>query len=204
MADRRTEILEAACRVIGRGGVHELRVEDVAKEVGVSPALVYYYFDTRADLLSRAFEFADARSMTNTLAKLDQKAPAAKQVADMLLLELDDAPVVQDNWVIWSEMTAGAYFDDDLKQAVAKWSGHWVQMIADLIAKGLEDGSIPAGVEPQGAAQRLTGVLDALGTRVILGVVNREQATHILEGAIERELVGGPPHATSGMTAANE
>ncbi|MGE5225446.1 MAG: TetR/AcrR family transcriptional regulator, partial [Planctomycetaceae bacterium] len=99
MADRRTEILEATCRVIGQSGVHELRVEDVAKEVGISPALVYYYFDTRADLLSRAFEYADARSMTNTLGKLDMEAPAAKQVHDILVYEMDDTPAVRDNWV---------------------------------------------------------------------------------------------------------
>lgn len=188
MADRRTEILEAACRVIGRAGVHELRVEDVAKEVGISPALVYYYFDTRADLLSRAFEYADARSMTNTLAKLDLEAHAAKQVRDILLLELDDAPAVRDNWVIWSEMTAGAFFDDDLKAAVAKWSNHWVKIIADLIVKGKEDGSISASIEPDAAAQRMTGIVDSLGGRVLLGVMSRERAVELMNGAVDREL----------------
>ena len=186
--DRRNEILEAACHVIGRGGVHELRVEDVAKEVGISPALVYYYFDTRADLLSRAFEYADARSMTSTLARLDLDAPAAKQVHDILLLELDDSPAVRDNWVIWSEMTAGAYFDDALKEAVAKWSGHWVKIIADLIAKGKEDGSISAAVDPKAAAHRLTGVVDSLGGRMLLGVITHEHAMELVEGAVEHEL----------------
>lgn len=192
MGDRRNEILEAACHVIGRSGVHELRVEDVAKEVGISPALVYYYFDTRADLLSRAFEYADARSMTNTLAKLDLEAPAGKQVEDILLLELDDAPAVRDNWVIWSEMTAGAFFDDELKQAVAKWSGHWVRMIADLIVKGQEENSILKDVEADAAAQRLTGIVDSLGGRVLLGVMTRERAVEVMRGAIRRELGDAP------------
>lgn len=188
MGDRRNEILEAACHVIGRAGVHELRVEDVAKEVGISPALVYYYFDTRADLLNRAFEYADARSMTNTLAHLDLAAPAAKQVRDILVLELDDAPAVRDNWIIWSEMTAGAFFDDDLKQAVAKWSNHWVKIVADLIVKGQEDGSVPSSVEPDAAAQRMTGMVDSLGGRVLMGVMERERALELLHGAIDREI----------------
>ena len=192
MSDRRNEILEAACHVIGRSGVHELRVEDVAKEVGISPALVYYYFDTRADLLSRAFEFADARSMTNTLSKLDLEAPAGQQVRDMLLLELDDVPEVRDNWVIWSEMTAGAFFDDDLKQAVAKWSAHWFRMVAELIAKGQEEGSLSPKIDAAAAAQRLTGTLDSLGGRVLLGVIEREHAVELMKGALNLELGDAP------------
>lgn len=192
MSDRRNEILEAACHVIGRGGVHELRVEDVAKEVGISPALVYYYFDTRADLLSRAFEFADARSMTNTLAKLDLEAPSGQQVREILLLELDDVPEVRENWVIWSEMAAGAFFDDDLKQAVAKWSGHWFRMIAELIAKGKEEGSLPPQVDAEAAAQRLTGTLDSLGGRVLLGIIERERAVELMKGALALELGDAP------------
>lgn len=191
MTDRRSEILEAACHVIGRSGVHELRVEDVAKEVGISPALVYYYFDTRADLLSRAFEHADARSMTNTLAKLDLDAPAVEQLEQILILELDDAPAVRDNWVIWSEMTAGAFFDDDLKAAVRKWSGHWIKIIADLIVKAQEEGSLPGGIDVDAAAQRLTGIVDSLGGRVLVGVMDRERATEIMRGAVRNEL-GAP------------
>lgn len=190
MSDRRTEILEAACRVIGRGGVHELRVEDVAKEVGISPALVYYYFDTRADLLSRAFEFADARSMTATLSKLDLEAPARQQIHDILVFELDEVPAVKDSWVIWSEMTAGAVFDEDLRRDVTKWTNHWVKIIADLVVKGKEDGSIADSVDPVAAAQRLTASVDSLGSRALLSTISHDYAVELLEGTIDRELAG--------------
>lgn len=168
--------------------MHELRVEDVAKEVGISPALVYYYFDTRADLLSRAFEHADARSMTNTLAKLDLDAPAVEQLQQILLLELDDAPAVRDNWVIWSEMTAGAYFDDDLKDAVRKWSAHWIRMIADLINRAQEDGALSRDLDVDATAQRLTGMIDSLGGRVLVGFIDRARAVEVMRGAIRNEL----------------
>lgn len=191
MSDRRTEILEATCRVIGRAGVHELRVEDVAKEVGISPALVYYYFDTRADLLSRAFEFADARSMTATLAEVDLEAPAGQQIHDILIFELADVPEVHDSWVIWSEMTAGAVFDEDLRRDVTKWTNHWVKIITDLVIKGQEDGSVGSGVEPESAAQRLTAAVDSLGSRALLHTISHERAQELLEETIRLEL-GSP------------
>ena len=71
--DRQEAILHAACRVIVRDGAHDLRVEDVAREAGVSPALVYYYFDTRARLLGDAFEHAD--SMSKNRRGIDESAP---------------------------------------------------------------------------------------------------------------------------------
>ena len=62
MADRKTEILEATCRVIAREGADGLRMGTVAREAGVSSALLHYYFDTRADLLMQAFEHADVKA----------------------------------------------------------------------------------------------------------------------------------------------
>ena len=42
--DRKHTILDAACRVIAQAGAARLRVADVAREAGVSTALVHYYF----------------------------------------------------------------------------------------------------------------------------------------------------------------
>ncbi len=48
MTDRETGILEAACRVIAREGADGLRMGAVAREAGVSSALIHYYFATAA------------------------------------------------------------------------------------------------------------------------------------------------------------
>ena len=41
-SDRVAEILDSACRVIARDGWHGLRMDAVAREAGVSKALVHY------------------------------------------------------------------------------------------------------------------------------------------------------------------
>ena len=189
MGDRKSEILEATCRVIGRSGAHDLRVEDVAKEAGVSPALVYYYFDTRGELLTRAFEFADARSTEHTLSRMGSfSGDGRAELAEILMHEYDEDPDVRTNWVIWSEMEAGANFDEELATSVDQSQAGWNEMIADLIRKGQEDRSISTSVKPDDAAERLTGVLDSLGTRWRLGSLTRDRAIELLEGSIELEL----------------
>ena len=59
VADRTHDILRAACRVIAERGCDGMRMGDVARAAGVSSALVHYYFDTRSELLRRAFLYAD-------------------------------------------------------------------------------------------------------------------------------------------------
>ena len=48
---RREALLDAACTLIARSGTRTLRIEDVAREAGVSIGLVYYYFESREELL---------------------------------------------------------------------------------------------------------------------------------------------------------
>jgi AcrR family transcriptional regulator len=190
--DRRTEILEATCRVIGRSGVHDLRVEDVAKEVGVSPALVYYYFDTRADLLNRAFEYADARSTSHSVKQMDMESSGRQQLKDILFHEYDDAPEVRENWVIWSEMEANAVFDQELLEAIVKRSAHWVKIVTDLIRVGESDGSIAPGAVPDNVAERLIGVSDSLGMKWMRGLMTQERALDLMAEAIDIELGSQP------------
>ena len=85
--ERSVRILEAACRVIVRDGAHGLRMAGVAKEAGVSKALVHYYFATRQELLRSAFAFSESRwnaavdgeleSVTDGAAQA--RAPAARE-----------------------------------------------------------------------------------------------------------------------------
>src|SRR4051812_50171278 len=56
---RRTELLGAAGRVIGRMGARSVRVEGVAMEANVSTPLVYYYFDNRTELMAEAVRHAN-------------------------------------------------------------------------------------------------------------------------------------------------
>lgn len=188
MADRKNQILAATCTVIGRSGAHDLRVEDVAKEADVSPALVYYYFDTRAELLSRAFDFADERSGDLSDEHLRADLPARKRLADYLTGEFDDTPEVRENWVIWSEMDAIAIFDQQVRTAVQLRSRNWVSIVTTLIEDGVRDRSISDTIVASDSAERLTSLVDSIGQRIEHGSLELERGRTLLLDGIEREL----------------
>jgi len=54
--DRREQIVEAALRVFARKGFAEASNKDIAREAGITPGLIYHYFESKEALLKAIFE----------------------------------------------------------------------------------------------------------------------------------------------------
>ncbi|MEY9874534.1 AcrR family transcriptional regulator [Streptacidiphilus sp. MAP12-33] len=186
--DRRTEILTAATRVIARRGVRGLRVAELAAEAGVSVALIYYHFGDRAGLLRRTLEFISERADRYTTEPdndpTDALAPGS-ELAQALLLELQDIPEVRENSTAWGELRASAVFDPDLREDLASATLTWVHGTADLLGRSRPGGTAPAHAA---AAERLTALLEGLSQRWLSGSLPLEHARHLLSEAVAAEL----------------
>ena len=140
MADRKTEILEATCRVIAREGADGLRMGTVAREAGVSSALLHYYFDTRADLLMQAFDHADVKADQAAEAALAGIPGAVERLRRLLEIYAGADAVFRDDWVLWVEMWRSAIFDERLAESVRRSSASWIEQITDLTGAGARRG----------------------------------------------------------------
>ncbi|MGC0419363.1 TetR/AcrR family transcriptional regulator [Embleya sp. AB8] len=187
MSDRRTTIMEAAARVIARRGVRGLRVEELAAEAGVSTGLVYYHFKDRTGVLRATLQFINDRADRYTTERAAEARPASPraELAERLLLELQDDPVVRENSTAWGELQASAVFDeslrDDLRQATEEWSIE----IAELIARAIPTAP-PA--HTRAAAERLTALLEGLSGRWLADILPVTHARALMSDAITVEL----------------
>ncbi|MFI5527750.1 TetR/AcrR family transcriptional regulator [Kitasatospora sp. NPDC051853] len=186
MSDRRTEILRAATRVISRRGVRGLRVAELATEAGVSAALIYYHFTDRAGILRETLEFIGERADRYTAEQDPELAgdPRA-ELAQVLLLELQDTVEVRENSTAWGELRASAVFDQDLREDLARATHTWVHEIAYLLGRADPAGTAPAHAS---SAERLTALLEGLSVRWLSGSIPLEHARMLLAEAIEAEL----------------
>jgi AcrR family transcriptional regulator len=164
--DRRQAILDAAIAVIARRGVRGLRVEQVAAEAGVAVSLIYYYFANRNGLVKATLDHANERAAKK----------AAGSVEAILLAELDES--AHDTSVVWGEVQASAVFEPALRDGLREASRTWTAIVADAIGS--------AGA--QDSAERLTALVDGLSARWLSGVITRERAVELLQGAIAAEL----------------
>jgi AcrR family transcriptional regulator len=180
--DRRTEILDAACRVIARDGAHGLRMADVAREAGVSNALVHYYVPTRAELLGEAFDFANERAEAQVQQRLDPSAPAIERLEAALVTEFEDDPVVRESWALWSELWDAAVHEPDLRPRVEHAYRRWAATVEALVREaGTADDAVRT-------AERLTALVDGLGAKVLVGILSPQRAGSLLRESIRHEL----------------
>src|SRR5579872_1324316 len=113
--DRIDEILAATGSVIARVGMRRLRIQDVAREAGVSKALVHYYFPTREGLLARAYEFADDRARDRVRVEVEGLHSAYERLVRLLLSYFDDQSEMSEEWILWFELSASAVFEPTLR-----------------------------------------------------------------------------------------
>jgi AcrR family transcriptional regulator len=190
MHEREEAILAATCRVIAQSGAAGLRMSEVAREAGVSSALLHYYFATRRELLARAFAFADARVDAYVLALVGSDGSAHDRLETLLTAYLSAEAVVTEDWVVWSELWRSARFDATLRELLHEADREWVGQVAALLRDGIADGSVDASIEVDDTAVRLISLVDGLGTRVLAGVLEREDARRLIEGSLVTELCG--------------
>jgi AcrR family transcriptional regulator len=186
--DRTSELLDAACRVIARAGAARLRMSDVAREAGVSTALVHYYFATRPDLLRAAFMFADARVDAYVDAQIAALDTAAERLQRLLSVYVSDSdPLLHENSILWREMWSHAVFDESLRAAVEESYAGWLEQIADAIADAIAEGSA-ATADVEGAAHRLAAIVDGLSSRLALGMLTGPRSSELIHDALVLEL----------------
>ncbi|MGH2973689.1 MAG: TetR/AcrR family transcriptional regulator [Solirubrobacterales bacterium] len=188
MADRRTAILEAACRVIARRGVRGLRVEELAREAGISVSLIYYYFEGRENLLRRTLEFVDQRASGYTMPNSGRQLSITETLSESLAGEVQDDPKVRENSAVWGELRSSAWFDEAVRETVSRLTEKWVSLVADRIRTGQATGEVAKTADPRAAAERLTALVEGVSGRWLAGEISADHAQRLIRTGVRHEL----------------
>jgi AcrR family transcriptional regulator len=186
--ERVVEILQAACRVIARDGAHGLRMDAVAREAGVSKALVHYYFQRRLDLLRQAFAYSEGLVQARVDAELALLRSGAEKLERFLVLYVDDESVFAENRALWNEAWSSMRLDEEVRPEVEHVYRAWVTRVRSLVEEGLADGSIPKRVDPEAASIRLTAIADGLDSLLMLGIIEPDRARALVRASVDAEL----------------
>jgi AcrR family transcriptional regulator len=184
----REAILDAAAEAILAGGVRRLRVTDVAKRAGVSTALLYYHFESRAALVRAALDHSNAEAPSAAAFREPGELSGRELVRRGLMADLEDSPAVHTNAVIWNEVTTLAGFEPEFRDDVRRVTGSWQAAVARAIAQGIKDGSVAGDVDPHAAAGVLTALIDGMSVRWLAGALDlataREQLALTLDALL--------------------
>jgi AcrR family transcriptional regulator len=169
---RRTQILQAAVRVISDRGLCDTRISDIAEEAGASSALVIYYFGTKDRLLAEALAYSEESFYAQTARELSELSSAKDQLVRLIELSCTVGSAVGDGgldeWVLWLDLWARAPRDADVARDREALDRRWRDTIAGIVATGRENGEF-GPVDPDDFAIRLGALIDGLAIQVVLG-----------------------------------
>src|SRR5579875_1678928 len=86
--DRREQIIDAALRVFARKGVARATNKDIAREAGITPGLIYYYFADKDALLQAVIESRSPLRLFEQLAPEQSDAPPPEFLRAILVQAL--------------------------------------------------------------------------------------------------------------------
>ena len=169
---RRQQILEAAGSVIAERGICETRIADISDVLGVSPALVLYYFPSKERLLGEALAHQD-RQFFEEVAKRASDLQSAR--ARLILIIEASCPTaskkteINDEYVLWLEMWARCRQDPELAAARQRMDQEWRHAITTIVVDGQRSGEFSSTVDAVDFALRLSALIDGLAIQVVLG-----------------------------------
>jgi AcrR family transcriptional regulator len=161
-AVRRPQILAATIELVREKGLWSVRIADIAKRAGLSPASVVYYFGTKDSLFADAISEADDAFYARALDEIAALERASDRVARLIVCSSTA------DWLLWMDLWVYAAHHPDTAVAQRRSHRRWQQTIADVIQYGVETGEWEVA-DVRDVAQRISAVTDGLAVQMVLG-----------------------------------
>ncbi len=158
---RREQILSAARRCFIERGYHPTRMDDIAKEAGLSKGGVYFHFKSKQEVFSSLVDEEYGRSMEFLKSVRSGDAPMVEKMqvlATHYLEYFSSAPDAPRFFVVMGEM---ALRDEALAAKLLEMQSAFIDEGAELIGQGIDEGVVRP-VDKQVVAAILKALLDGL------------------------------------------
>ena len=183
---RRDEILASTAVVVDQLGLAATRIADVAKALEVSPALIFYHFGTKDDLIVEAFAYAVERD----LSRLDQAVAKGTDPVDQLRRALKSygptGPAT--GWRIWIDAWALAQREPRIRKVLRRMDERWCDVLRGIVEAGVSEGTFTCP-DPDATVARVSAMLDGLSVATLVyRTITREQLRGWVAETVAREL----------------
>jgi AcrR family transcriptional regulator len=188
-------LLEAAFAVFAARGYRATRLEEVAEAAGVTKGAIYHYFDSKEELLRRAFEHRHHVMFTEIASAIEgERSPASVKVRHVL----------RKVWQHWTEPEWGQAFRLLVGEISVEFPALfriWAQdgpirgweLIRELIEEGVKRGEFRVDADPEVSARLIVSGLmlqAAFQVHLGLGELAPCDADRIFDSSVEQFLHG--------------
>lgn len=157
--ERRMAIARAARELIVEKGLEGLRTRDIAARVGINIATLHYHVPSKEALVALV-----AQSLKSEFQDQGRRRPREGRTGlELLRMEFEDIAEsileFPDRLNIMGELVERSRRDPAIAAIIGPMHSYWHSMLADIFAKGVEDGTLRRDMDPQAAAQIFLGMI---------------------------------------------
>ena len=166
---RRGQMLRAALDVISERGFADTRIADIAERIGISPALVIYYFKTKDQLLTEAIRHYEDTWYAVGQRRMDKLPTAAERLEEFVAMNLlpDPDPHLEGNWQLWLDFWAQAARNPDVASTRRQYDERWRNVIVSLVRAGQAAGEF-SDIDPVPFSIFVSALLDGMTIQIAL------------------------------------
>jgi AcrR family transcriptional regulator len=186
--ERKAAILDAVLRVIIEVGYTQMTVGDVARQAGVSTALVHYHFSSKTELIVAALHAASLDDKQLRESVVAARSTALARLDRMLCGSLPGDPT-DASWLLWIETWGETRREPAIREVMADLNEHEQRIMVDLIEEGATKAEFGA-VDALAVSDRLMALRDGLAIQHTLFGVDASPVRfrELLRGAIRNNL----------------
>jgi AcrR family transcriptional regulator len=138
--ERKAQILEAAAEVFSRAGFHKARMDDIAKQAGLSKGALYWYFDSKDAIIQGILDGMFAREFEQAGAFITADIPAKVKLEQFLELALEDIVNFESLMPIMYEFWAMLLRKKRVKEVLGSYYQGFFDIVIPIIQQGIDSG----------------------------------------------------------------
>lgn len=168
--EKRKRILESAIKVFAKTGYSDARIQDVAKEAGVSHGTVYIYFENKDTLFMSIFQEILGELIQYISSEIQKEKNAEKKIRRIISMQLD---IIEENpdltKLILIEFPRSGNFLSDSNTGVIS---RYIDLISDVLRQGISEGIFSVELRTEIVATMIYAGIQGIATRWILDGMN--------------------------------
>ena len=194
------EVMQAAADVFSEKGYVAATLQDIATRVGMLKGSLYYYIESKEDLLYELLRRAHLQGVSFVVEDPETAASdPPSRIADLIRRWLLGVWSLPSPLRITEYEFDHRYLEPKRRAEILSMRRHITQSVQDIIDAGIRDGSFHHSVDPYAAACTLLRVVNTTGRWYRPGgSVTWEQATDWIVGLFLGGLAHGPAPAEAG------
>ena len=161
---RKEEIVQAALEVVGRKGVRALTISAIARSAGMCEANIYRHFRGKNEIFAALAEFIGSEVMGNAAAIAGGSRKPLEKLENIFFSHI--ARIAEHPGIPRFVFSDDIHLEHrNIADSLALRIGNYIETITGVIAAGVAEGELKAGLLPRETALTLLGMIQFTALR---------------------------------------